>query len=88
MMSSKSSTPLIKRVTPLFSSWIRQNHRLLSSSALREASSLVDDSIHLTDNCIRVLRSFDCVFLWIYILASLFSLLIVNGLCLKNKIKS
>ncbi|KAB5552049.1 hypothetical protein DKX38_009360 [Salix brachista] len=53
MMSSKSSTPLIKRVTPLFSSWIRQNHRLLSSSALREASSLVDDSIHLTDNCIR-----------------------------------
>ncbi|KAG5242967.1 iron-sulfur assembly protein [Salix suchowensis] len=62
-MSSNSSTPLIKRVTPLFSSWIRQNHRLLSSSALREASSLVDDSIHLTDNCIRVLRSFDCVFL-------------------------
>ncbi|KAG6769463.1 hypothetical protein POTOM_025100 [Populus tomentosa] len=52
MMSSKSSS-LIKRVTPMFTSWIRQNHRLLSSSALREASSLVDDSIHLTDNCIR-----------------------------------
>ncbi|KAG6771540.1 hypothetical protein D5086_012507 [Populus alba] len=55
MMSSKSSS-LIKRVTPMFTSWIRQNHRLLSSSALREASSLVDDSIHLTDNCIRRLK--------------------------------
>lgn len=54
-MSSKSSS-LIKRVTPLFTSWIRQNHRLLSSSALREASTLVDDSIHLTDNCIRRLK--------------------------------
>ncbi|KAF9679910.1 hypothetical protein SADUNF_Sadunf06G0064700 [Salix dunnii] len=56
MMSSKSSSSLIKRVTPLFTSWIRQNHRLLSSSALREASSLVDESIHLTDNCIRRLK--------------------------------
>jgi hypothetical protein len=59
----------------LFTSWIRQNHRLLSSSALREASTLVDDSIHLTDNCIRVLRSFDCVFVDLYVC---FSFWLVN----------
>ncbi|KAJ8754752.1 hypothetical protein K2173_012141 [Erythroxylum novogranatense] len=53
-----SRSSLIHRLMPFFTNQIRQNHRLLStSSALAQASSLVDDdSIHLSDNCVRRMK--------------------------------
>ncbi|KAF2296466.1 hypothetical protein GH714_038307 [Hevea brasiliensis] len=56
-----SRSSLIHRVTPFFTSRIRQNHRLLnSSSALCETSPSpspsLDEAIHLTDNCVRRLK--------------------------------
>ncbi|CAI0462291.1 unnamed protein product [Linum tenue] len=49
---------LIHRITPFFAARIRQNHRLLSSSSsslLRQAPSL-EESVHLTENCIRKMK--------------------------------
>ncbi|XP_048236038.1 iron-sulfur assembly protein IscA-like 2, mitochondrial [Ricinus communis] len=61
-----SRSSLIHRITPFFTSRIRHNHRLLSSSsALPQPSSsspspspspFVGDAIHLTDNCIRRMK--------------------------------
>ncbi|KAG8648671.1 hypothetical protein MANES_08G025200v8 [Manihot esculenta] len=57
-----SRSSLILRITPFFTSRIRQNHRLLnSSSALRETSSpspspSLDEAIYLTDNCVRRMK--------------------------------
>ncbi|XP_030531730.2 iron-sulfur assembly protein IscA-like 2, mitochondrial [Rhodamnia argentea] len=52
---------LIKRIAPFFAARIRENHRLLSSSAsaLREASSsplTSPDDIHPTDSCIQRMK--------------------------------
>ncbi|XP_065857088.1 iron-sulfur assembly protein IscA-like 2, mitochondrial [Euphorbia lathyris] len=60
-----SRSSLLHRILPFITYRIRQNHRLLnSSSALPEpssphpssSSSYLDDSIHLTDNCVRRMK--------------------------------
>uniref|UniRef100_A0A2P2IY78 Iron-sulfur assembly protein IscA-like 2 n=1 Tax=Rhizophora mucronata TaxID=61149 RepID=A0A2P2IY78_RHIMU len=60
-----SRTPFIPRATPLFTAWIRRNHRLLSSSSASSAlhetysspSSPANDVIHLTDSAVMVLST-------------------------------
>uniref|UniRef100_A0A2P2IY70 Uncharacterized protein MANES_08G025200 n=1 Tax=Rhizophora mucronata TaxID=61149 RepID=A0A2P2IY70_RHIMU len=59
-----SRTPFIPRATPLFTAWIRRNHRLLSSSSASSAlhetysspSSPANDVIHLTDSAVMRMK--------------------------------
>ncbi|KAI7751298.1 hypothetical protein M8C21_002860 [Ambrosia artemisiifolia] len=59
MQSSRSS---IKRVVPIFAARIRHNSRLLSSASSSvlvndpQSSSSVQESVHLSDNCVRRMK--------------------------------
>uniref|UniRef100_A0A7N0UAS0 Core domain-containing protein n=1 Tax=Kalanchoe fedtschenkoi TaxID=63787 RepID=A0A7N0UAS0_KALFE len=53
------SGSILRRITPYVTSRIRQNQRLLTTSALRVAEPLPSPStetIHLTDNCVRRIK--------------------------------
>ncbi|KAJ0448119.1 putative FeS cluster insertion protein [Helianthus annuus] len=61
----QSSRSLIQRVTPIFSARIRQNSRLLSSASSSllakdpqssPTSSSGEESVHLSDNCVRRMK--------------------------------
>ncbi|KAJ0457876.1 putative FeS cluster insertion protein [Helianthus annuus] len=62
----QSSRSLIQRLTPIFAARIRQNSRLLSSSASSSllakdpqsspASSSGEESVRLSDNCVRRMK--------------------------------
>ncbi|MFS7947099.1 putative FeS cluster insertion protein [Helianthus anomalus] len=59
----QSSRSLIQRLTPIFVARIRQNSRLLSSSASSsllakdpQSSSSGEESVHLSDNCVRRMK--------------------------------
>ncbi|KAL3382041.1 hypothetical protein AABB24_001894 [Solanum stoloniferum] len=64
MLSSSSSSSMIRRVVPFFTTRIRQNYRLLNSSASAlsqpqsQSQSQVEatDSVVMTENCVRRIK--------------------------------
>uniref|UniRef100_A0A0V0HMW0 Putative ovule protein n=1 Tax=Solanum chacoense TaxID=4108 RepID=A0A0V0HMW0_SOLCH len=64
MLSSSSSSSMIRRVVPFFTTRIRQNYRLFNSSASAlsqpqsQSQSQVEstDSVVMTENCVRRIK--------------------------------
>ncbi|KAK9122791.1 hypothetical protein Sjap_012393 [Stephania japonica] len=47
---------LLRRIAPHVSAHLRQNHRRLSAAAEEAPSSAAQESLHMTENCVRRLK--------------------------------